>query len=39
VLVDDARIVFADIGGHDDEVNAATVATYRASKNWPNKAR
>jgi hypothetical protein len=37
VLVDDARVVFIDIGGHDDEANAAKLATERASKNWPSK--
>jgi hypothetical protein len=37
VLVDDARVVFADIGGHDADVRAATLATDRASKNWPSK--
>jgi hypothetical protein len=38
VLVDDAKVVFQDIGGHDEEVRAARLATERASKNWPNKA-
>jgi len=37
VLVDNARVVFKDIGGHDADVHAAEVATERASKNWPNK--
>ena len=37
VMVDNARVVFQDIGGHDDEVRAAKVATDRASKNWPSK--
>ncbi len=37
VLVDDARVVFADIGGHDADVRAAKLATDRASKNWPSK--
>jgi hypothetical protein len=37
VFVDNARIVFQDIGGHEEEVRAAKLATYRASKNWPNK--
>jgi hypothetical protein len=37
VFVDNARIVFQDIGGHDEEVRAAKLATERASKNWPNK--
>lgn len=38
VMVDNARVVFQDIGGHDEEVRAARLATDRASKNWPNKA-
>ena len=37
VMVDNARVVFQDIGGHDEEVRAAKLATERASKNWPNK--
>jgi hypothetical protein len=37
VMVDDARIVFQDLGGHDEEVRAAKLATDRASENWPNK--
>ena len=37
VMVDNARVVFQDIGGHDADVHAAEVATERASKNWPNK--
>ena len=37
VMVDNARVVFKDIGGHDADVHAAEVATERASKNWPNK--
>ena len=37
VMVDNARVVFQDIGGHDEDVRAARVATDRASKNWPNK--
>jgi hypothetical protein len=37
VMVDNARVVFQDIGGHDQEVEAAKVATDRASKNWPSK--
>jgi hypothetical protein len=37
VFVDNARIVFQDIGGHDEDVRAAKVALERASKNWPNK--
>src|SRR5580704_794047 len=37
VMVDNARVVFQDIGGHDDEVRAAKLATERASKNWPSK--
>lgn len=37
VFVDNARIVFQDIGGHDEDVRAAKLATERASKNWPNK--
>jgi hypothetical protein len=37
VFVDNARIVFEDIGGHDEEVRAAKLATARAAKNWPNK--
>jgi hypothetical protein len=37
VLVDNARIVFHDIGGHEDEVRAAKLATENASKHWPNK--
>jgi len=37
VFVDNARIVFQDIGGHDEEVRAAKVATERASNAWPNK--
>ena len=37
VLVDNARVVFKDIGGHDDDVHGAEVAIERASKNWPNK--
>jgi hypothetical protein len=37
VFVDNARIVFQDIGDHDEEVRAAKVATDRAAKNWPNK--
>jgi hypothetical protein len=37
VMVDNARVVFQDIGGHDKEVKAAKLATERASKNWPNK--
>jgi hypothetical protein len=37
VMVDNARIVFADIGGYDDQTNAAKLATERASKNWPSK--
>src|ERR1700689_4124842 len=37
VMVDNARVVFQDIGGHDDEVGAAKLATDRASKNWRSK--
>lgn len=37
VMVDNARVVFQDIGGHDEDVRAAETATERASKNWPNK--
>ncbi len=37
VMVDNARVVFQDIGGHDEEVRAAKLATERASKNWPHK--
>ena len=37
VMVDNARVVFQDIGGHDEEVCAAKLATERASKNWPKK--
>jgi hypothetical protein len=37
VMVDNARVVFQDIGGHDEEVHAAKLATDRASKNWANK--
>jgi hypothetical protein len=37
ILVDDAKSVFQDIGGHEDDVRAAKVALDRASKNWPNK--
>jgi len=37
VMVDNARVVFQDIGGHDEEVRAAKLATDRAAKNWPNK--
>ena len=36
-LVDNARIVFQDTGGHDEDVRAAKLALKRASKNWPNK--
>ena len=37
VMVDNARVVFQDIGGHEEEVRAAKLATDRASKNWPSK--
>jgi hypothetical protein len=38
VLVDDAKAVFEDIGGHEeDDVSAAKLALERASKNWPNR--
>ena len=37
VLVDDAKSVFQDIGGHEEDVRAAKLALERASKNWPNK--
>ncbi len=37
VMADNARVVFQDIGGHDNEVQAAKLATERASKNWPSK--
>jgi hypothetical protein len=37
VMVDDARIVLQDMGGHDEELRAAKTATERASNNWPNK--
>lgn len=35
VMVDNARVVFQDIGGHDEDVRAAKLATDRASTNWP----
>jgi hypothetical protein len=38
VMVDNARVVFQDIGGHDKEVQAAKLATERASRNWPSNA-
>jgi hypothetical protein len=37
VIVDNASVVFRDIGGHDEEVRTAEAATDRAAKNWPNK--
>lgn len=37
VMVDNAVVVFKDIGGHDADVLAAEAATDRASKNWPTK--
>jgi hypothetical protein len=37
VLVDDARIVFEDIGGHDREVREATNALEHAREKWPKK--
>jgi len=37
VLLDDARIVFEDVGGHQDEVNAANLAVRRALELWPDK--
>jgi hypothetical protein len=37
VMVDNAAVVFQDIGGHDEDVRAAETARERASKNWPNK--
>ena len=37
VMVDNAMVVFKDIGGHDADMRAAEAATDRASKNWPNK--
>jgi hypothetical protein len=37
VLVDDAKAVFEDIGGHEEDVSTAKVALERASKNWPNR--
>lgn len=36
-LVDDARIVLQDMGGHDKEVHSANLATAQALKNWPSK--
>jgi hypothetical protein len=36
-LVDDARIVLQDMGGHDKEVRSANLATTQALKNWPSK--
>jgi hypothetical protein len=38
VLVDDAKVVFEDIGGREEDVRAAKLALERASKNWPGKA-
>jgi hypothetical protein len=37
VLVDDAKAVFEDIGGHEGDVRAATVALERASEHYPSK--
>ncbi len=36
-LVDDAKSVFENIGGHDEDVRAAKLALARASEHWPNK--
>jgi len=37
VLVDDAKAVFEDIGGHEEDVRAAKVALERASEHYPSK--
>jgi hypothetical protein len=37
VLVDDAKAVFEDIGGHEEDVHAATLALERASAHYPSK--
>jgi hypothetical protein len=37
VLVDDAKAVLEDIGGHDEDVRAAKVALERASEHYPSK--
>jgi hypothetical protein len=37
VLVDDAKAVFEDIGGHEEDVRVATVALARASEHYPSK--
>jgi len=37
VLVDDAKAVFEDIGGHEEDVRAATLALERASEHFPSK--
>lgn len=37
VLVDDAKAVFEDIGGHEKDVSAAKLALERASEHFPSK--
>ena len=37
VLVDDAKAVFEDIGGREEDVRAATLALERASEHFPSK--
>jgi hypothetical protein len=37
VLLDDARIVFEDIGGHQQEASAATLAVRNALQHWPDR--
>jgi FG-GAP-like repeat len=37
VLVDDAKAVFEDIGGYEEDVRAATLALERASEHFPSK--
>lgn len=37
VLVDDAKAVFEDIGGHEENVSAAKLALERASEHFPSK--
>jgi len=37
VMVDNARIVFIDIGGHEEDVRASKLALDRLSKDWLSK--
>jgi len=37
VLVDDAKAVLEDIGGHEEDVRAAKLALERASEHFPSK--